>query len=187
MGIIETVISETKSRMDKTRENLKKDFLRIRTGRATPALLDGITVDYYGSSMPLNQVATVSIPDARTVSIQPWEKSMVAPIEKTIQASDLGLNPQSDGNIIRLPIPPLSEERRKELVKTCKKISEDNKVAVRNIRRDSNEKLKKAEKDKDITQDECKKELEKIQELTDAAVSGIDEQLALKEKEVLEI
>jgi len=187
MGIIETVYGETDSRMKKSIENLKKEFSRIRTGRATPGLLDGITVDYYGSQMPVNQVATVSVPDARTIMVQPWEKSMVAPIEKAVQAANLGLNPQSDGNIIRLPIPALSEERRKELFKACKQMAEDGKVALRNIRRDSNDKLKKAEKDKLITPDASKKELDAIQKLTDRFVATVDEQLALKEKEIMEI
>jgi len=187
MGFIEGVNKETTDRMNKTIENLKKDLSRIRTGRATPSLLDGITVDYYGSPAPISQVATVSVPDARSISIQPWEKTMVAPIEKAIMASDLGLNPQSSGNLIRLPIPPLSEERRKDLVKQCKKIGEEKKIAVRNIRRDSNDKLKKGEKAKEISQDEQKREMEEIQKLTDTFIKQIDEQLSVKEKEILEL
>ena len=182
-----SIHAETDDRMNKTIDSLKKDLSRIRTGRASPALLDGITVDYYGSPMPVNQVATVSTPDPRTIAIQPWEKTMVPVIEKTILASDLGLNPQSDGTIIRLPIPALSEDRRKELVKNCKKIGEDKKVAIRNIRRDGNDKLKKGEKDKEITQDEQKKEQDEIQKLTDKYVKQVDELLALKEKEILEL
>ncbi len=173
--------------MDKTVESLKRDFSRVRTGRASPSLLEGVMVDYYGSPMPINQVANVSVPEARMLVIQPWEKTMIGPIEKAIQSSDLGLNPQNDGNLIRLPIPALSEERRKELVKTSKKMSEDAKIAVRNIRRDSNEKLKKAEKDKDITQDMQKKGMEDIQKLTDDYIANIDELLSLKEKEILEV
>ncbi len=173
--------------MEKTVESLKRDFSRVRTGRASPSLLDGITVDYYGSPMPINQVANISVPEARMLVIQPWEKSMIGPIEKAIQSSDLGLNPQNDGNLIRLPIPALSEERRKELVKTSKKMSEDAKIAVRNIRRDSNEKLKKAEKDKDITQDMQKKGMDDIQKLTDEYIASIDELLSLKEKEIMEV
>ena len=137
--------------------------------------------------MPVNQVATITIPEARLILVQPWEKNMLGPIEKAIQASDLGLNPINDGNIIRLPIPALTEERRKDLYKNCKKVSEDSKVAVRNIRRDSNEKLKKAEKDKEITQDEQKIGLDEIQELTDKFTKAIDEQLTIKEKEIMEI
>ncbi len=187
MGLNATVFAESDQRMKKTIETLKKDFSRVRTGRASTTLLEGITVDYYGSPMPVNQVAAISVPDARMIMISPWEKSMVSPIEKAIQTSDLGLNPQSDGNVIRLPIPPLSEERRAELFKHCKKISEDCKVAVRNIRRDSNEQLKKGEKDKEITPDEVKKAEVEIQKLTDKFIKTIDEQLALKEKEIMEL
>jgi ribosome recycling factor len=187
MSVIDSVNSETEERMGKTVENLKKEFSRIRTGRATPSLLEGITVEYYGTPMPVNQVATITIPEARLILVQPWEKNMLGPIEKAIQASDLGLNPINDGNIIRLPIPALTEERRKELYKNCKKVSEDSKVAIRNIRRDSNEKLKKAEKDKEITQDEQKIGLDEIQELTDRFTKAIDEQLTIKEKEIMEI
>jgi len=173
--------------MQKSIDTLKKDLARIRTGRATPALLDGIVVDYYGSMLPVNQVGNVSVPDARMIVIQPWEKSMLPVIEKAIQASDLGLNPQNDGNLIRLPIPPLSEERRKELFKTCKKTGEETKVAIRNVRRDSNEKLKKAEKDKAITQDEEKKGLDEIQKLTDKFIKTVDDLLVTKEKEIMEV
>lgn len=187
MSLIESVNSETEERMGKTVENLKKEFSRIRTGRATPSLLEGITVEYYGTIMPVNQVATITIPEARLILIQPWEKNMLGPIEKAIQASDLGLNPLNDGNIIRLPIPALTEERRKELYKNCKKRSEESKVAIRNIRRDSNERLKKAEKDKEITQDEQKNGLDEIQKLTDNFTKAIDEQLTIKEKEIMEI
>jgi ribosome recycling factor len=150
MSAFQTIHAEAGQRMQKTLDTLKKDLSRIRTGRATPALLDGLTVDYYGSPMPINQVANISIPDARLIVIQPWEKSMISPIEKAIQASELGLNPQSDGNLLRLPIPPLSEERRLELFKNCKKTGEESKVAIRNVRRDANDKLKKAEKERSI-------------------------------------
>jgi ribosome recycling factor len=187
MGAVENARSETEKRMQKVIDNLKKEFVRIRTGRASPALLEGIMVDYYGSPMPINQVSTVSVPDARTLMIQPWEKSMIAPVEKAILASSLGLNPKSDGNLIRLPIPPLSEERRKELAKACRKISEDNKVSVRNVRRDCNELLKTALKDKEITEDQEKKGLDDIQKATDKYIKLVEEQLALKEKEIMEI
>ena len=182
-----TVVSESDQKMKKSIENLKKDFSRVRTGRASTALLEGITVDYYGSPMPVNQVAAISIPDARMIMIQPWEKNMVSAIEKAIQTSDLGLNPQNDGNVIRLPIPPLSAERRADIFKHCKKTSEENKVAIRNIRRDANEKLKKGEKDKLITQDDAKKSQEEIQKLTDKFIKSVDELLVLKEKEIMEI
>jgi ribosome recycling factor len=185
-AIIDSVRQEAKQRMEKSVEALKKDFSHVRTGRATPSLLDGIKVEYYGTIMPVNQVATISVPEARLILIQPWEKTMLPVIEKAIKASDLGLNPQNDGNLIRVPIPALSEERRKELVKHCKKISEDNKVAIRNVRRDANDRVKKAEKDKEITQDESKKSQEEIQKLTDAKIADIDKLLEAKEKEILE-
>jgi ribosome recycling factor len=187
MGALEDIKNETEQRMQKTLDSLKKELARIRTGRATPALLDGITVDYYGSPAPINQVANISVPDARMLVVQPWEKGMLPVIEKAVQASGLGLNPQNDGNQIRLPIPPLSEERRKELFKNCRKAAEDTKVAVRNVRRDSNEKLKKAQKDKAITEDLEKKGLDDIQKVTDKYVKIADEQLALKEKEIMEV
>jgi ribosome recycling factor len=186
MSSFQMIHAEATQRMQKTIDTLKKDLARIRTGRASPALLDGLTVDYYGSPMPINQVANISIPDARLIIIQPWEKSMLGPIEKTIQASELGLNPQSDGNLLRLPIPPLSEERRADLFKNCKKVGEECKVAVRNVRRDANEKLKKAEKDKEVTQDESKKGLDEIQKLTDKFIKNVDEVLIAKEKEIME-
>lgn len=187
VGALDSIYNETNQRMQKAVESLKKDLSRIRTGRATPALLDGITVDYYGSPMPINQIANISVPDARMIVVQPWEKNMLAPIEKAIQTSDLGLNPQNDGNQIRLPIPPLSEERRKDLFKNCKKIGEESKVGIRNIRRDSNDKLKKSEKDKEITQDESKKGLDDIQKLTDKFIKTVDDLLANKEKEIMEV
>lgn len=187
MSIEESIQLETNERMKKSVENLKKEFLRIRTGRASTSLLDGITVDYYGSPMPVNQIATITIPEARLIIIQPWEKNMLIPIEKSIQAADIGLNPQNDGNLLRVPIPALTEERRKELCKNSKKISEECKIAIRNIRRDSNDKLKKAEKDKEITKDEQKKQLDDIQKLTDKFIKAIDEQLITKEKEIMEV
>jgi ribosome recycling factor len=187
MSVIDALKNETNDKMSKTVDSFKKDLSRIRTGRASPSLLEGITVDYYGSPMPVNQVATITIPEARLILIQPWEKSMLGPIEKAIQASDLGLNPLNDGNLIRLPIPALTEERRKDLYKNCKKVSEESKVAIRNIRRDSNEKLKKSEKDKTITQDEEKKSLDEIQKLTDKYIKAIDDVLAVKEKEIMEV
>jgi ribosome recycling factor len=187
MITVESIYQETRQRMTKSIDSLKKDLSRIRTGRASPALLDGLSIDYYGSPMPINQVATVSIPEARMIIIQPWEKTMLTAIEKSIQASDLGLNPQNDGNLIRVPIPPLNEDRRRDLVKNCKKLSEDAKIAIRNVRRDGNEKLKMAEKDKAINQDDSKKALERIQKLTDEFIKITDDLLVVKEKEVMEI
>jgi len=186
MAGIDTLHAETETKMKKTIENLRREFSRIRTGRASPALLDGLMVDYYGTSTPVSQVASISVPDPRTIAIQPWEKSMVGPIEKAIQASTLDLNPQSDGNIIRLPIPPLSSERRADLVKNCKRVAEEQKVAIRNIRRESNERVKKAEKAKEITEDDSKKRSEAVQKLTDRYIVMVDELVAVKEKEVLE-
>ncbi|MBN1984279.1 MAG: ribosome recycling factor [Chitinivibrionales bacterium] len=183
----ESIHAETKERMEKAIDSFKKDMVPIRTGRASPALLEGITVDYYGSPMPVNQVANITVPEARLMLVQPWEKTMLPVIEKAIQASDLGLNPQNDGNLIRLPIPLLNEDRRRELFKQCKKISEDCKVAIRNIRRDSNEKVKKANKDKQVTQDEEKKLLDEVQKTTDKYIKLVDEHLALKEKEIMEV
>ncbi|NLG17486.1 MAG: ribosome recycling factor [Fibrobacter sp.] len=187
MSALDLIQSETTQRMQKAIESLKKDLSRIRAGRASPALLDGLTADYYGSPMPINQIANISVPDPRMIVVQPWEKKMLTPIEKAIQTSDLGLNPQNDGNMIRLPIPPLSEERRKDLFKNCKKVGEESKVGIRNIRRDSNEKLKKAEKDKDVTQDESKKGMDDIQKLTDKFIKTVDELLINKEKEIMEL
>ncbi len=187
MSIIESLKNETNKRMGKSVDSLKKEFSRIRTGRATPSLLDGINVDYYGSMMPIAQIATITIPEARLILIQPWEKNMLGAIEKTIQASDLGLNPQNDGNLIRLPIPPLTEDRRKALCKASKKICEENKVAIRNIRRDTNEKLKKSEKAKEITKDEQKKGLDEVQTLTDKYIKEMDNLLNMKEKEIMEV
>lgn len=184
---LQVIRTETEQRMQKVIESLKKDLSRIRTGRATPSLLDGITVDYYGSPVPVNQIANISVPDARMVIVQPWEKTMLTAVEKAIQTSDLGLNPQNDGNLIRLPIPPLSEERRKDIFKNCKKSGEESKVAVRNVRRDSNDKLKKEEKDKVITQDDEKKGMEEIQKTTDKFIKMIDDLLVQKEKEVMEV
>ncbi len=187
MSALDSVNSETTQRMQKAVDSLKKELSRVRAGRATPALLDGITVEYYGSYVPVSQIANISVPDPRMIVVQPWEKNMISAIEKAVRLSDLGLNPQNDGNLIRLPIPPLSEERRRDLFKSCKKIGEDSKVGIRNIRRDSNEKLKKAEKDKELTQDEVKKGLDEIQKLTDKFIKVIDDLLVNKEKEIMEV
>jgi ribosome recycling factor len=187
MSLIDTMRSETNDRMSKTVDNLKKDLSRVRTGRASPSLLEAISVDYYGSPVPVNQIANISVPEARLIVIQPWEKSMLGTIEKAIQASDLGLNPKNDGNVLRVPIPALTEERRKDLFKHCKKTAEDCKVAVRNIRRDGNDKVKKSQKDKSITEDEEKKIIDEVQKLTDKYIKSIDDLLAVKEKEIMEV
>lgn len=178
---------ETENRMKKTIEAVQKELSKVRTGRANVSLLDGIKVDYYGSQMPINQVASVGTPEPRMITIQPWEKTMMPVIDKAIRAANIGLNPITDGNLIRLPIPPLTEERRKELAKQCKKMCEDGKVALRNIRRDINELIKKAEKDKEITEDQSKKELDNIQKITDKHSKQFDEIYTNKEKEIMEV
>lgn len=185
--MLDELYLEMEDSLEKSLANLKRDFSRVRTGRATPAILEPVRVNYYNVPTPLNQVATVSVPDARLLIVQPWEKSIIQDIEKAIAASGLGLNPISDGNVIRLPIPALNEERRKELARQVKKMAEEAKVAVRNIRRDTNEDLKKGEKDKKITEDELRRALEKVQKMTDDGIKNIDDALAAKEKEILEV
>ena len=166
---------------------LKKEFSGIRTGRASMGLLDGIIVDYYGTPTPVQQLASLSIPESRQIAIQPWEHRLIPEIEKAIMKSDLGLTPMNDGKTIRINIPILTEERRKQLVKIVKKRAEESKIGVRNIRRDSNEELKKLEKDAHISEDEVKKEHEEIQKITDSFIKKIDELLAHKENEIMEV
>jgi ribosome recycling factor len=178
---------KTNDRMSRTIETLKKEFSSIRTGRASLALLDGITVNYYDTPTPLQQLASLSIPESRQMAIQPWDPKGIPDIEKAILKSDLGLTPMNDGKLIRINIPPLTEERRKQLVKTVKKIAEEAKVAIRNIRRDTNEELKKLEKDKHLSEDIIKKLHEEIQKVTDSFVDRVDEILAHKEKEIMEV
>jgi ribosome recycling factor len=184
---VKKIYTETEERMKKAVEAIKKEFASIRTGKATTSLLDGIKVDYYGTLTLLSQVANVSAPDARLLVIQPWEKKMIPEIVKAIQKSDLGLNPQSDANVIRLPIPSLTEERRKDLVKLVKKVTEEGKIALRNIRRDSIEALKKSEKDKKISEDESRKAQEHVQKITEEYTEKIEEVLSKKEQEIMEI
>lgn len=181
------VIANMKSHMEKSVEALRKEYQKVRTGRASTALLDDIKVDSYGTPSPLNQVATLAVPEPRTITIQPWEPKMIAVIEKAIMKSELGLNPVNDGKLIRLVLPPLTEERRKDIVKGLKKQGEDTKVAVRNIRRDAIDSLKKLEKDKQITEDELKRAEKEVQTLTDGFVTKVDEVFAHKEKEVMEV
>ena len=166
---------------------LKKEFSSIRTGRASMALLDGIIVDYYGTPTPVQQLASLSIPESRQIAIQPWEQRLIPEIEKAIMKSDLGLTPMNDGKLIRINIPILTEERRKQLVKIVKKRAEESKIAVRNIRRDGNEELKKLEKEEHISEDEVKKEHDEIQKITDSFIKKIDELLAHKENEIMEV
>ncbi len=181
------IVKDAKHRMGKSVETYREEIAKIRTGKATTALLDGIKVDYYGSPTPLNQVANLTVLDAHTLAITPWDKSMIQEIDKAIQSADLGLNPINDGTNIKVPIPPLTEERRKELVKLVKKYAEDAKIAVRNVRRDANEHLKKAEKNKEISEDERDDLLDEVQKITDEHIKEIDEITGLKEKEILEV
>ena len=184
--MLQEIYNQLKKKMDSSLDVFRKNLGGIRTGRASASILDGISVDYYGTPTPLKQVATISIPESRLIAVQPWDVSILKEIEKTILASDLGLTPNNDGKIIRLPIPSLTQERRKELVKIVKRVTEDAKVAVRNIRREGNEQLKKAEKAKNVTEDECRKGVDEIQKITDDCIKNIDEISNKKEKEVLE-
>jgi len=185
--MIQNIYSDTNKKMESSVTVFQKELAGIRTGRASLALLDGIKVDYYGNPTPLNQVANLSVPESRSVTIQPWDISITPVIEKAILLSDLGLTPSNDGKIIRISIPPLTEERRKQLVKVVKKLAEDCKVAIRNIRRDSMEHLKALEKDKKISQDEHKKAHDEIQKITDKFINKVDEITAKKDKEILEV
>lgn len=183
----EKMIKETEAKMEKTLSSLKNDLNKVRTGRASLALFDDIRVDYYGTPTPLNQVATLAVPEPRLITIQPWDTSISAEIEKAILKSEIGVTPSSDGKIIRIPIPRLTEERRKELVKVVKKMAEGTKVALRNLRREANEQLKGLEKNKKISQDQLHQWMEKVQTSTDKYIEKVDETLAAKEKEILEI
>jgi ribosome recycling factor len=184
--MIEETYEETRDRMGKTIVALRGDIKRIRTGRASASLLDGIRADYYGTPTPLNQMASVSVPESRLIVIQPWDVTAIKEIEKAILKSDLGLTPSSDGKIIRISVPPLSEERRKQLAKTLHKTCEDYKVAVRNIRRDSNELIKGFKKEGDISEDDAFKAQDEIQKITDDFIKQVDEIYKEKEKEILE-
>ncbi len=186
MDMIEETYEETRARMEKTINALKSELNRVRTGRASLSLLDGIRVDYYGTLTPLNQMASLAVPESRLITIQPWDVSGIKDIEKAILKSDLGLTPSSDGKIIRIAIPPLTEERRKELVKIVHKICEEHKVAIRNIRRDSNELIKGFKKDGDISEDDAFKAQDGVQKITDEFIKMIDDTYKEKEKEILE-
>lgn len=185
--MIKEVASEAEDKMKKALEVLRKDYSSMRAGRATPALLDKVMVDYYGVPTPINQMANVSVPEPRMLVIQPWDKSVIASIEKAIQKSDLGLTPNNDGTVIRLAIPQLTQERRNELVKSAKKKAEDTRVAVRNIRRDANDHLKTLQKEKLISEDDDKRAMEDMQKLTDKYVKEIDHVLEHKEQEIMEV
>ncbi len=183
----ETILLDAEERMEKAVAALERDFGKLRTGRASTALVDGIKADYYGTPTPIAQMASVAVPDSRSLTIQPWDKGGMAAVEKAILKSDLGLTPINDGKIIRINIPPLTEERRRDLVKVARKYAEEGKVAVRNVRRDANEQLKRSEKDKEITEDGLKRASDEVQKLTDHYVGEIDRRLADKEKEIMDI
>lgn len=185
--MIKDVLSHMNVHMDKSIDSLRKEYQRVRTGRATTSLLDEIKVDFYGNPSPLNQVATLSVPEARTITIQPWDAKMIQPIEKAIMNANLGLTPANDGKVIRLNLPPLTEERRKDIVKQLKRDAEEAKVALRNIRRDAIDQLKKLEKEKQISEDELKRAEKDVQDFTNSHVAKVDEVLAHKEKEVMEV
>jgi ribosome recycling factor len=185
--MINDVVKELEGALAKGIDGFKKELTKVRTGRANTAILDGVRVDYYGTMTPLSQVASMTVPDARMITIKPWEKSLIPEIEKSIRAAQLGLNPNSDGEVVRVPMPPLTEERRRDLVKVVKKMAEDARIALRGARRDSNEMLKEALKDKAISEDEEKQGLKRVQEATDKSVTLVDEIFAKKEAEIMEI
>jgi ribosome recycling factor len=185
--MISEIKKQAQEKMDKAIQVLKKDLLTLRAGRANPALLDKVLVEYYGSEMPINQLANISTPDPRTLTIQPWDKSALGAIEKAILKSELGLTPSNDGNVIRISIPPLTEERRNELVKVARKMGEDAKVAIRNVRRDANDEIKKMEKAGEISEDDARRAQDEIQKLTDKTIKDVDQVVSAKEKEIMEI
>jgi ribosome recycling factor len=185
--MVDEIFEDLKDRMGKSIESLKREYSRLRTGRASVSLLDGIRVSYYDTPTPLNQMASLAVPEPRLIVIQPWDKTAIEDIEKAILKSELGLTPMNDGKVIRISIPPLTEERRKELVKVARKMSEENKVSIRNIRRDANEMLKDLKKEKEITEDDLFRSQEEVQKATDQFISQVDELCAAKEKEILEI
>jgi ribosome recycling factor len=180
-------IADTDLRMKRSVETFRQELVHIRTGKASAALVEPIRVDYYGSEVPLSQVASVTTPDPKSIAIQPWDKSLLGAIEKAIQKSALGLTPVNNGTFIRLPVPPLSEERRRDLVKVVRRYLEEAKVAVRNVRRDTNEALKRAEKDGEISEDDSRTAQDKIQEITNQHIKELDRLLELKEKEIMEV
>lgn len=185
--MINDITNDAEEGMKKAVDSFKRDLQKIRTGRANTSMLDGIKVDYYGTPTPVNQVATVQVVDARLITVKPWEKAMVAVIDKAIRASDLGINPVADSELVRLPIPPLTQERRKELAKVVGKQTEEARVAVRSARRDAMDMIKDAEKDKQITEDERKKGETKVQELTDKYIAQVEDVAKAKEKEIMEL
>jgi len=185
--MLNDVLKDLQENLDKGLESLKRDLTKVRTGRANLGILDGVKVDYYGTPTPLNQVASLNVADARLITIKPWERSLIPEIEKSIRAAQLGLNPSSDGELVRLPMPALTQERRQELVKVVKKMGEEAKVALRGARREANDLLKDLLKEGTLTEDEERNGLKKVQEATDKSVAKVDEVLAKKEAEVLEV
>ncbi|HEX9931081.1 MAG TPA: ribosome recycling factor [Pyrinomonadaceae bacterium] len=185
--MIENVIKETKPRMEGAVEDFKRKLANIRTGRATVGILDGVQVDYYGTPTPLSQMASISVPEPQLLMVQPWDVSQTSAIEKAIRNSDLGLNPSSDGKTVRVPIPPLTEERRKQMAKQVHEFAEDHRTAVRNVRRDANEKLKKMLKDKQISEDNERDGLDQVQKLTNSYIAKIDELMKHKETEIMHV
>ncbi len=185
--MVNEVLNEARDAMEKAVKALKREMTKVRTGRASTSLLDDVMVEYYGAPTPLNQVATLSAPEARLLTIQPWERNLIPDIEKAIFKADLGLTPSSDGQLIRLPVPALTEERRREMVKIIKRMAEDAKISVRNARRDANDNLKMLEKEKEITEDDLKRSEKDVQQLTDEYVATIDSVVQTKEQEVMEI
>jgi len=185
--MIDEIIEDAEARMGKSVEALAKELTKIRTGRAHPSLLDQVSVDYYGNATPIKQVANVTVEDSRTLVVTPWEKQMVQAVEKAIMNSGLGLNPATAGTVIRIPMPPLTEERRRDLVKVVKGEAENGRIAIRNIRRDANSDFKDLLKEKEITEDECRDAEEEIQKLTNRYIAKVDEALAAKEKELMEV
>lgn len=185
--MLDDVLTNAEERMEKALSVLRKELTTIRAGRASPSMLDKVVVEYYGSQMPVNQVANISSPDPRQLVIQPWDKGMLAEVEKAIQKSDLGLNPMNDGNIIRLVIPALTEQRRQELVKLVRKTAEESRIAIRNIRRDANDDVKKLEKSSDISEDDARRATDKTQGMTDRLIGEVDKVCSGKEKEIIEV
>jgi ribosome recycling factor len=187
MSIADDVVKDLRGRIQKTLEHFRQELMGVRTGRASLHVLDGVRVDYYGTGTPLNQVATLAVADARLITVKPWEKNLIPAIEKAIRDANLGLNPMSDKDLVRVPIPALTEERRREIVKQVKHKGEEQKLAIRNERRDAKEFVETAEKEGDVAADEAKKTLEKVQKETDEGVKKIDEMVAAKEKEVMQV
>ena len=185
--MLKDIINDTEEKMKKSIDILRKDYSTLRAGKANPSILDKVMVDYYGTPTPIRQLANIAVPEARLLTIQPWDKTSIPAVEKAILKSDLGLNPSNDGNLIRIVIPQLTQERRLELVKTIKKKAEEGRVSIRNIRRDSNERIKGLEKAKTVSEDEAKKAQDEIQKLTDKYIKEVDNVLEIKEKEIMEI